>query len=823
MELVVQPLLREKILLQYEKNMALYPQKRREVEAFLQGREETFCLCLRYLYGHLPANDMLSFSVPLLASYASASLEAYETIDYVKTIPQEVFFSYVLWHRVNSECLDDSRYTLMSQLLPLVQGKTMEDAALAVNLWCCAHATYTPADDRTLGPLSVLRRTLGRCGEESVLAVAALRSVGIPARQCYCPRWSHCDDNHAWVEVWVDGNWHYLGACEPEPVLDRGWFTAAASRAMLVHSKCWSDFDIGETTLQATPLYREVSCTARYADLRTLNVRITEYGAPLENVAVAFQIVNYSEFFTLHRDCTDSDGMVCFDTGLGDLCVFVVHQGRMLLQKVDMRTQKGVLELDLRGADELPDRITMDLVPPIGRSDVQPLIENPIHAEKLQACEEQRAKIAATFHKVQGKGIREMALQEAAGNWPEIQKFLLSDRYPLEQNEEILETLRQKDFVDITAETLLDALDAANPVRERYPAQVFQSYILAPRIGNEMLLPERKKIRDLFLEGFDDPQQILAWMQQNVQLLDADGADNYEPSAYGCLYHRQVPVRSFDAVFVALCRAFRFPARLDPVTGEGQWLDAEQAWHSIHPGEVPTVTLTMINPTSAQLNYGEHISVACWNGTDFVTLCYPGLTIAESYALQVKPGRYRIVTTTRQIDGTASVALRHIRLDADMKIVLDIPKDQTAQRLQQVRLDLPEGPARAALSEMTGQVGILIFADPGGEPTEHLLQEMLECTDAYYTTPCHIRIFVQEAAAMENATLRRAMDALPQMQVQVCRDPEGEAALHTLLGQGDLRLPFVVAVDAAGRGVYASANYNIRMAQTLLRILNLIQ
>ena len=32
-----------------------------------------------------------------------------------------------------------------------------------------------------------------------------------------------------------------MGACEPEPVLDRGWFTAAASRAMLVHSRIFGD------------------------------------------------------------------------------------------------------------------------------------------------------------------------------------------------------------------------------------------------------------------------------------------------------------------------------------------------------------------------------------------------------------------------------------------------------------------------------------------------------------------------------------------------------------------------------------------------------
>ena len=67
-----------------------------------------------------------------------------------------------------------------------------------------------------------------------------MRSAGIPARPVYVPRWSHCDDNHAWVEVWCDGDWHYLGACEPEAVLDKSWFTNAASRAMMIGSR-WYD------------------------------------------------------------------------------------------------------------------------------------------------------------------------------------------------------------------------------------------------------------------------------------------------------------------------------------------------------------------------------------------------------------------------------------------------------------------------------------------------------------------------------------------------------------------------------------------------------
>ena len=32
------------------------------------------------------------------------------------------------------------------------------------------------------------------------------------SRQVYTPRWAHTDDNHAWVEAWVNGKWYFLGA-----------------------------------------------------------------------------------------------------------------------------------------------------------------------------------------------------------------------------------------------------------------------------------------------------------------------------------------------------------------------------------------------------------------------------------------------------------------------------------------------------------------------------------------------------------------------------------------------------------------------------------
>ena len=135
-------------------------------------------------------------------------------------------------------------------------------------------------------PLATVSTAYGRCGEESTLLVAALRSVGIPARQVYTPRWAHTDDNHAWVEAWADGKWHFLGACEPEPVLDLGWFNAPASRGMLMHTKVFGRYEGKEEVMSVNPTYTEINVIDNYAPTAQAKVMVKdEAGSPVPDAS----------------------------------------------------------------------------------------------------------------------------------------------------------------------------------------------------------------------------------------------------------------------------------------------------------------------------------------------------------------------------------------------------------------------------------------------------------------------------------------------------------------------------------------------------------
>ena len=185
----------------------------------------------------MPLSDLADYDGDFFLANVNMALAVRKETPWGKDIPEDIFLHYVLPCRVNNENLDSFRIVYYDEIMNRVKDMDIIDAALEINHWCHEKVSYQPADIRTSAPMSTILSAQGRCGEESTFTVAALRTAGIPARQVYTPRWAHTDDNHAWVEYGSDGEWYYMGACEPEPVLDRGWFTEPARRAMLVHTK----------------------------------------------------------------------------------------------------------------------------------------------------------------------------------------------------------------------------------------------------------------------------------------------------------------------------------------------------------------------------------------------------------------------------------------------------------------------------------------------------------------------------------------------------------------------------------------------------------
>ena len=211
----------------YDGRTEILGQLKEEIDEKLKGCTPNEQVLMKFFYGTMPIRDAGEYEFELFLGFVRHGIMIYETMEWCGELSEEIFLNHVLYYRINTENIEDCRRFFYDRLIDRIQGKTAAEAVLEINYWCAENASYETSDDRTVSPLTMYRAGKGRCGEESTFAVTAFRSVGIPARQVYTPRWAHCDDNHAWVEVYADGKWHFLGACEPEEVLDRGWFVNA--------------------------------------------------------------------------------------------------------------------------------------------------------------------------------------------------------------------------------------------------------------------------------------------------------------------------------------------------------------------------------------------------------------------------------------------------------------------------------------------------------------------------------------------------------------------------------------------------------------------
>ncbi|MBQ4221612.1 MAG: transglutaminase domain-containing protein, partial [Bacteroidales bacterium] len=401
---------------------------------------------VNFLYANMPHPDFAAQPLAYWQANVEKTLEVRERMGW--DIPEREFRHFVLPLRVNNEPLDDFRTLYADSLCARVAGMTLEQAALEINHWCHEMATYQPSDGRTSSPLQTIQRGVGRCGEESTLAVAALRAAGIPARQVYTPRWAHTDDNHAWVEVFVDGKWQFMGACEPEPRLNMAWFTAPVSRALILHTKVFGDYHGDEDVIERTPCYTEINVIRGYVPARRSVVTVVDAGGkPVADARVEFKIYNYGEYYTVATYQTDRKGQAALDMGCGDMVAWASKGDRFGLAVIDGEAVSVTLD------HQVGDRFSLDL-------DIVPPAENPLPSG---ASPEEVARNAERFK--QEDIIRET---RPKGNQAVIDAFLAA--HDDANAHALLRSLSAKDMGDVTADVLEDAyahIDGAfNPLRD---------------------------------------------------------------------------------------------------------------------------------------------------------------------------------------------------------------------------------------------------------------------------------------------------------------------------------------------------------------------
>ncbi|MCR4829635.1 MAG: transglutaminase-like domain-containing protein [Bacteroidales bacterium] len=818
---------------------------------------------LEFLYAYMPYSDLADYDQAFYLQQVRAAFAARERFAWGDKVPEDIFRHFVLVYRVNNENLDSARMLMQRELAPRVEGLSMYDAALEVNHWCHEHVAYRASDSRTSSPLATMRTSLGRCGEESTFAVTALRSVGIPARQCYTPRWAHCDDNHAWVEVWIAdsganglGRWYFMGACEPDAELDMGWFAVPSTRCMMVHSNAFGRYRGSEEVNFAGSLYSKINMLGNYAPTRKVTVTLRDaQGAPVRQGHVKFKLYNYSEFYPLADVATDAQGRATLTTGLGDLLIWADDGTHYQYAKLDVRESDTLtLYLTREKGNEYAE--TFDIVPPeAGKAKVTPSDEKAArNAQRIAYEDSVRAAYVATFpdrqqalelvgsaaittHTYTADQIWEL-IHKSEGNYIEIAEFMRNNFIARahEHYYDYLKSFSDKDLRDISCETLEEHITGWEDYsgwsgvdsRRNISYEVYRKGIMPARVSNELVRPYRAMLNEeLTKAGVNDVNSLKTWILKNIAVDDTGNYYNCPISPCGVFELRHSDAHSRDIFFVAACRSLEIPAYLDNATNVLYVWDGKR-WMSVtfeeHEAVQPSAMLTLTYRPTAQLQkptYWVHFSLAKYENGDFVTFDFEDDERMNSFPakLPLEPGYYCLTTGNRYPDGEVLVHREFFNVTDGERvtkaIVLRPLTERRSDRQGSIDPNLPIVEDMATLADYAGETGMLfVFLGDYREPSKHLVKELQSLRKEYAAWGGMIYLAAPAAAQAPSWKLPNTdCFIVPDGQ----RDPFEKRIVEALKLDFANDYPLVALVDKRGTILFHSQGYSIGLAEQILK------
>lgn len=811
---------------------------------------------LEFLYAYMPSSDLMNRSGYYYLANVRTTLRARQELPWGKAIPEREWRHFVLPLRVNNEALDDFRTARYAELRDRVRGLSLREAILEVNHWCHEHVTYNPSDARTSSPLCTLASATGRCGEESTLLVAALRTIGIPARQVYTPRWAHTDDNHAWVEAWVDGRWHFLGACEPEPVLDLAWFNAPVSRAMLVHTKAFGRYDGPEPVISRTPTYTEINVIEGYAHAATCLVEVRDTkGRPVPHAEVEFKLYNYGELYTVARQRCDAQGRTRFTSGQGDLIAYASQpKGSSYvygLKQVRFGQDKSVrLVLDHQAGERL--QLDLKLTPP-SEAARYPEVSAEARQRNTQrfAWEDSlRTRYIDSLRAEQVFGL------DARANAGVLRQFV-EESPDKAKARALLSVLSAKDLRDVPLAMLRDHLQHSQPQPSiAADSALCMHYVYNPRFAHEALTPYKAALRQALpselRQQFDrSPEAIVAWCRKEISLDKDFNPLGYPTEPLQVWRSRRADSHSRTLLCLSLLRSCGWAARLEPVTGKaqyyhkGQWQDFTLEEAAAPSSVSPQGTLRLAYQDNGILDnpkYYYHFTLSRFDRSGHLhLLSYDkdanGLEQGSAWrptferGTKLDAGQYLLVSGSRLADGSVLAQLRSLDIKAGQEHSdsLVMRRDSTAiavlgnfsseSRYRPLSLGedkklSPAGEERSLLSSTGRGYYVLCLMDAGSEPTKHALRDLIGEAPALEQLGRPIALlFPDSTAAAGYRPEDRA--GLPQ-QTFFGLDTEGLA--KQLTERFKLRAglyPIIVVADTFDRVVFVSQGYTIGLGRQL--------
>ena len=624
-------------------------------------------------------------------------------------------------------------------------------------------------------------------------------------------------------------------------ILNKGWFTNASSRAMMVHSRLFDLFPAeGEDVIGKEGAAVMLNQTARYAKVKTVSVKVLDKtGAPVKGAQVQFQVLNMGEYFPIAKAETDENGTVSLVTGLGSVRVLAFLPGMEGFAQADLDTRAlGEISLTLTGeAVEAEDWRAVDVIAPVD-TPVNPDMPTP----------EQKAE--GTRRMNEANKIR----KEKKENWvnPELTAFLAGEDEK-ELRQEIVDVLSEKDHTDCVCSVLEEHLEYGKRYAKEFKSKsgaeecsekemdgtpgaengynLYINYVLNPRVEDELLRPYRKGMLSFFTEEqkaafHANPAEIWNYIQAHITAYPDNERETVMETPYECLVSGIGTERSQKVLFVAVARTLGIPARLNPDNKVMEYWVRNQFVPVLKQQEGGAV-LTLKKEKDAVWNYYQNWTMGRLVGNEYVSLNLTGRSWdGDNLKLALIPGTYRIITTNRLPNGNqfAWEKTFTIKEGGQREETLRLREAQLGDMLE--RISLPEFEVKdsagntVTCAELTkGGKKILMWLEESREPTEHILNEMLEHAEKFHEFENSVSFMIRTQEAKQDPLLAKVLKRFPKVSIYYDSFEENIELLGRRMYVDPDKLPLILVTNGESVGIYATSGYNVGTGDMLIRIM----
>jgi transglutaminase-like putative cysteine protease/peroxiredoxin len=859
-----------------QESLKLAGENAAEIEKFLLTAPESQRRGAAFLVANLPSLELVSADCETLLEHLIYAYRTKEIFDWAKEIPEGIFFSYVLAPIVTQEPLEKWRKYLFDRIYPRIRVmKTPEGIALEINRWCAQRAGYKPTQERDQGVVETLKRGFGRCEELMILYICAARSVGLPAREVSTPFWSTCDSNHAWVEVWCGGKWHYLGACEPRNSLDEGWFSKSVTRAPLVTS-----FTFG--TPESENIYRKekrwsvINSTGNYSAACELEITVLDSGKNVvAKCPVYFYVFNFGALRPFAKRETDQKGKASITVGIGDFFVSAGKEKTFAWKIVATKPGEKISEtLTVTDKTSEPDGYYWLRYPPLAkRTETAQEAEKPpdqretppddiFKAEQFDPEKNQEIMTLISSSALSSKVVD--ALKRSVGNHKNITDAILA--VEKDRVDDLLWLLVESpdlDLIEATPEVLLEHVRAANFVGQitqyTVPDDLFRQYVLSPRIGYEPLRAWRTELfkrfhRIMGQTASETAKAVNLWMKQNVTVSGREVLGGAK-TPLEVVQSRCGSEGDICAATVGILRSLATPVRLSK---SRQWVEFYSGtdWLPIYPlqpedfgntkkseitkteYEAPGALSLALQRKGLPLSEFDGFALAQLTDGFYSTGWPENQTDKDGTAkIEISPGKYLLSAGVRNKNGDAYVFLKPIQIQpketVELTVNLDIPVEQLSredlvvrelEKIPDFNLKSADGGEHRLSEELKAADVLLVFFTLDNEPCKSMLPRIERALTAKEKQDTRlIYIFVgkpDSAAVLAFATESKIThsilldeDCSAAGKFNLPRDASGKFS----------SLPSIILITKEGRIAYWEEGFSLAIDSTLRNVQEMLR